>query len=204
MEKGFNEYYLQESAKEYKYKLKLAAHEVTDEQKNKLESALQKYDLRSIATYKDTPIQQSPLDFPNVKNTKVFVTEIVLGYPVTTDMLRRYLSDKICMDECCVVVYSGNDPRETYTQQWLERNSEEYKENYTPYLGSDPEETEVPEYGDAYNKKFLDELADERKEREIHTVENSLSQKQKFDSEGKSEEMPEAPTSYSVLGNKKR
>src|SRR6056297_1589773 len=172
MEKSFNQYYLQESAKEYSYKLKLAAHDVTEEQKDKLESALQKYDLRSISTYKDTPIQQSPLDFPNVKNTKVFVTEIVLGYPVTTDMLRRYVSDKVCMDECCVAVYSGNDPREAYTEQWLERNSEEYKENCKPFLGSDLEETEVPAYGDEYNKNFLADLAAERKERKMHTVEN--------------------------------
>lgn len=203
MEKSFNEYYLLESAKEYKYKLKFAAQEVTEEQKDKLESALQKYDLRSVATYKETPIQESPLDFPNVRNTKVFVTEIVLGYPVTTDMLRRYIADKACMNEQNVAVYSANDPREVYTTEWLERQSADYKESYKPYLGSDPEETEVPPYGDEHNKNLLAELEAERKERKIHNVENPLMPKQKTDSTPAAKK-PESEKSFSILGNKER
>lgn len=204
MEKSFNEYYLTESAKEYKFKLKLAVPELTAEQKDRLEVALQRYDLRSLGTFKETPIQESPLDFPNVKNTKVFISELVLGYPATIEMLRLYVSEKTGVNEQSVAIYNENDPRETYTQQWLERMSPEYKASYKPYLGSDPEPTEVPEYGEAYNKKFLDQLKKERDEREMHVVENPLSPKQTIDNKDLHGEMPTPPTSFSILGNRKR
>lgn len=204
MAKSFNEYYLKESAKEYKFKLKFAVQEFTEEQKDRLEVALQRYDLRSLGAFKETPIQESPLDFPNVKNTKVFISELVLGYPATTDMLRLYVSDKAGINEQSVAVYSSNDPRETYTQEMLDRQSPEYKKNYVPRLGSDPELTEVPDYGDKHTKKLLDQMKKERDERVTHVVENPLMPKQKIDTESHSGEMPTPPTSFSVLGNRKR
>jgi len=204
MEKSFNEYYLRESAKEYKFKLKLAVQEFTDEQKDKLETALQRYDLRSLGAFKETPIQESPLDFPNVKNTKVFIADLVLGYPVTGDQLRRFVSEKGCVNEQSVAVYGANDPREVYTTEWLERHSPEFKEKYVARLGSDPEVTPVPKYGDAHNKELLDELAAERKDREMHVVENPLSPKQKIDNSELHGEMPKPSTSFSILGNRKR
>lgn len=204
MEKSFNEYYLTESAKEYKFKLKFAVNEWTAEQKDKLERSLERYDLRSISAFKETPIQESPLDFPNVKNTKVFVTEIVLGYPAALDMLRRFIADKTCVNEAAVAVYSANDPRDVYTTEWLERMSPEFKENYTPRLGSDPEVTEVPPYGDAHNKELLSQMAKERADRKIHSPENPLMPKQKIDHEGLQGEMSPPGPSYSVLGNRKR
>ena len=204
MEKSFNEYYLKESAKEYKFKLKFAVQEFTEEQKDKLEVALQRYDLRSLSTFKETPIQESPLDFPNVKNTKVFIADMVLGYPATTDMLRLYVSEKACVSEQSVAVYSSNDPREAYTQEWLDRMSPEYKKNYVPRLGTNHEITEVPDYGDAHNKKLLDQMKKERDERVKHVVENPLSPKQTIDNSELHGEMPTPPTSFSVLGNRKR
>ena len=204
MEKSFNEYYLTESAKEYKFKLKFAVNEWAPEQTDKLERALSRYDLRSITTFKETPIQESPLDFPNIKNTKVFVTEIVLGYPATLDMLRRFVADKTCVHEAAVAVYSANDPRDVYTAEWLERMSPEFKEAYTPRLGSDPEQTVVPAYGAEQTKDLLDQMAKERAERKIHNVENPLMPKQKIDNSELHGEMTPPGPSYSVLGNRKK
>lgn len=204
MEKSFNEYYLTESAKEYKFKVKFAVCEWTDEQKDKLERSLARYDLRSIAAYKETPIQESPLDFPNVKNTKVFVTEIVLGYPAAIDMLRRFIADKVCVNEQEVAVYGANDPRDAYTTEWLERMSPEFKENYKARLGTDPEMTPVPAAPAEHNKELMAALAKEKADRKVHQVENPLMPKQKVDNSGLHGEMSPPGPSFSVLGNRKR
>lgn len=204
MKKSFNEYYLAESAKEYTFKVKFAVNEWSTEQTDKLERALQRYDLRSVSAFNETPIQESPLDFPNVRNSKVFVTNITLGYPVTNDMLRRFIADKVCVNEQEVAVYNANDPRDIYTAEWLERMAPEFSENYTPRLGSDPEETPVPPYGEKLIADAMSAATKERAERKVHEVENPLSRKQKVDNSELKGEMPKPTTSYSVLGNGNR
>jgi hypothetical protein len=63
--------YVAETKTEYKYVLKFAIHEMADDTVDKLEASLLKYDLKSASKFRKTPIQESPLDFPNIKNTPV-------------------------------------------------------------------------------------------------------------------------------------
>lgn len=200
---GFKDYYLHESNKDYKFKIKLAVNELADETKDCVENCLNKYELRSFGKFKETPIQESPLDFPNVKNTKVFINEVVLGYPATVEMLRKFISEKTGISEQSVAVYNENDPREVYTQEWLDRMANpDWKKNYKPALGSDYETDEKPAYGDEYNKKFLSELETERKERKVVEVENALSPKATVDRSTHMGELKAPGVSYSPLANK--
>lgn len=173
--------YVADSKTEYNYVLKFAIHEMEDGMIDMLEACLKKYDLKSASSFRKTPIQESPLDFPNIKNMPVFICNITLGYPGSLDFLRTYVASNLGISTGQLAVYSDNDPRQIETDLYIDRNSEEYKKKYKTRLGSDYDNTEQYPYGEKYNTDFLKELEKVRKEREIATVENSLSQKETTD-----------------------
>lgn len=176
--------YIAEVKTEYKYVLKFALNDMPNDLIDKLEASLAKYDLKSASSFRKTPIQESPLDFPNVKNTSVYICDLVLGYPGSLDFLRTYLCNAMGISPELLAVYSENDPRQIETDLYLDRNSPEYKKKYKTRLGSDYEEVEgaaAETYGEKYNVSFLKELEKVRKEREVVTVDNPLSPKQDID-----------------------
>lgn len=205
MSKNFLTYYLEEADKEYVYKLKFACDDFTDEMKDKLEMGLERFDLKSIEPFKNTPIQESPLDFPNVRNCKVFVTTITLAYPASHDMLRQYVAEKTGMPMLNIAVYSQHDPREHYTDHLLKLMDDKWREDYVAKLGSDYEEGEDVSgmYGKAYNDAFLSREEEKRKERKTHVVTNDLIPEQVIDnSELQGDDVGEHGGT-SVLGGKK-
>jgi hypothetical protein len=173
--------YVAENKTEYKYVLKFAVNEMTDDMIDLIEAGLAKYDLKSASSFRKTPIQESPLDFPNVKFTPVFICDIILGYPGSLDFLRVYICNCVGISPACLAVYSENDPRQIETDLYVDRHSEEFKKAYKTRLGSDYEEVEEVPYGEKYNISFLKELDKVRKERESVTVENPLSPGAKTD-----------------------
>ena len=173
--------YVAETKTDYNYVLKFAVHEMPDGTIDMLEACLKKYDLKAASAFRKTPIQESPLDFPNVKNTPVFICDLTLGYPGSLDFLRIYICNNLGISPSQLAVYSDNDPRQIETDLYLDRNSEEFKKKYKTRLGSDHEATEVPAYGEKYNTDFLKELAKVSKERVVTTVENPLSPKETTD-----------------------
>jgi hypothetical protein len=175
-------HYVAERKTEYKYILKFAVDEMTDIMIDQLEAGLAKYDVKSASSFRKTPIQESPLDFPNVKNTAVFICNLTLGYPGSLDFLRTYICNCMAISPACLAVYSENDPRQIETDLYIDRNSDEYKKKYKTRLGSDPEETGDKDlYGEKYNVSFLKELEKVRKERESITVNNPLSPNETID-----------------------
>jgi len=170
--------YVAEVKTEYKYVLKFAVNEMTDVTIDQIEAGLAKYDLKSASSFRKTPIQESPLDFPNVKNTSVYICDLTLGYPGSLDFLREFICNCTGIPMSNVAVYSENDPRQIETDLYIDRNSAEYKKKYKTRLGSDYEEVEgaaEEAYGEKYNTGFLKELEKVRKERESVVVENPLS-----------------------------
>lgn len=173
--------YVANTKTEYKYVLKFALPKMTDDMIDTLESCLIKYELKSASKFRETPIQSNPLDFPNIKNTPVFICDLVLGYPAALDFLKTYLCNNMGVSASQLVVYSENDPRQIETDLYIDRNSDEYKKKYKARLGSDPESTEKVPYGEEYNISFLKELEAVRKARPDPTVENPLSGKTQID-----------------------
>lgn len=174
--------YVSETKTEYKYVLKFAVNEMTDEMIDILESSLKKYEIKEASSFRKTPIQESPLDFPNVKNTPVFICDLTLGYPAALDFLRVFICNNLGISPAQLAVYSENDPRQIETDLYIDRSSPEYKEKYKTRLGSDYEETgDKNLFGDKYNVDFLKELEKVRKERETVVVENPLSPKETVD-----------------------
>jgi hypothetical protein len=176
--------YIAEVKTEYKYVLKFAVNEMTDLMIDQLESSLTKYDLKKASSFRKTPIQESPLDFPNIKNMPVFICDLTLGYPGSLDFLRTYICNNLGISPAQVAVYSENDPRQIETDLYIDRNSPEYRKNYKARLGSDYEQVDGAEeetYGEKYNTSFLKELEQVRKERKVVTVENPLSHAEDID-----------------------
>ena len=168
--------YVAETKKEYNYVLKFAVAEMTDSMIDTLESCLTKYDLNKASSFRKTPIQESPLDFPNIKNSAVFICDLSLGYPGSLDFLRTYICNSMGISPSQLAVYSSNDPRQIETDLFLDRNSTEFKEKYKTTLGSDYEESGDKDlYGEKYNISFLKELEKVRKERNVTVVTNPLS-----------------------------
>ena len=197
----YRDYYLAESAKEYTYRIKFAVNDLSADQKGALEDALAKFDLRSIGKFTDSPIQQSPLDFPNVRNSKVFVAEVVLGYPVTVDELRMYISDKVAINQQEIAVYNNYDPRDEYNDQRVAQLAGK-DADYVARLGTEYEADEKTDYGKDYNDKFLKELDDERKERPVVEVENPLMQPTAVDNTSVATPDVGENGGYSVIGGK--
>ncbi len=200
MTKLFKDYLLEEAAKEYGYKVKFAVDELSEEQKDALEAALAKYDLRSIGTFTNTPIQQHPVDFPNVRNSKVFIGEFVLGYPTTVDQLRVYLSDKVGINQQQIAVYNAYDPRDQNTEDALRIRDGIDEDEYETALGNDYPVEDKPAYGKEFNDNFLADLEKQRKERDIVTFENPLSQPTKEDNSSVAADDPGERGGWSVMG----
>jgi hypothetical protein len=83
--------YLIESKKTYSFKIGVAG-ELPEGFEDKLESMLQKYSVQNMSTGKKTPIQERPLDFPQLQNMEVTYYTVELLYPTTSSILEEYVS----------------------------------------------------------------------------------------------------------------
>lgn len=106
---------LTESKKTYEFKIGIAG-EREEGFAEALETCLKKFDLLNMSNGKKTPIQERPLDFPQLQNMEVTYFEAELGYPTTSQVLQEYIP------KCChclqthVIVRNVNDPREEYQE----------------------------------------------------------------------------------------
>lgn len=86
--------YLAESVKKYDFKIKIAG-DLPDGFDKAMKECLMKYDCVSITKGKRTPIQESPLDFPDMKNTHVTIFDVSCRYPATPQVIAEYLADTL-------------------------------------------------------------------------------------------------------------
>lgn len=157
--------YLIESKKQYDFKIKIAG-EFTAEQESKLKTSLDRYSVSGFKKSGKTPIQDLPLDFPQVKNCEVNIYEVTLDYPTTQHELTEYISNCCGLTKSHLVVKKPGEPSEEYQHQDPKRegallNDPDYKEAGSPKFED--------YYGDQYNADFIKELNDvlklQRKER---------------------------------------
>jgi len=146
--------YLVESEQTYKFRIKMA-EKCDDETMDALETALQKYDIKSMSKPKKTPIQEHPMDFQTLQNAEVFIMDTELQYPVTAHQLYEYISQVVGVPASHLVVINQDNPEEIAREEALKEEGEEYE----TLLGSDyKEEKQDPTFGDAYNENMLKSL----------------------------------------------
>ncbi len=168
-------HYLMSNERKYVFTIKVATNDLTENQKDCIERALMKYDLHETSDFSETPIQSHPLDFPNVKNSKVFSFHATVGYPITPDALRRYISEKLGMSEQMLMVYPSNDPRHQYTEDLAYRTSKEFKEEYETAIGTDVGESEEAPTTEEQVDNVLDSHKEKRENEEVKYYYNKLS-----------------------------
>ena len=156
--KTFKEH-LTESKKKHTFRVKIAG-DFTTEQESLMKSLLGRYTedgtLGSVKKSK-TPIQETPLDFPQIKNCEVHIFEFDLDYPTTQQGLTEYLTQELAISKQHLVVRRPGEPTEEYQEPQEKRegallNDPDYKEAGSPKFED--------YYGDKYNSGFVKELND--------------------------------------------
>jgi len=155
---------LNESKKVYSFKIGVAGvlpEHFTDH----LESALKKFGVSNLSSGKTTPIQERPLDFPQLQNMEVTYFEADLTYPTTPQVLRGYLSNICTVPEASIMVRNANEPLERYQEDMpAEGESETYETLLTKEdMGGTSAQGDV---GPSRVMELLKELEQARKERE--------------------------------------
>ena len=84
--KSFTEF-LTESKKTYPFKIGVAG-DLPENFVDMLETCLEKYNLSNLSTGKKTPIQERPLDFPQLENMEVTYFEAEVNYPTTSQVMQ--------------------------------------------------------------------------------------------------------------------
>jgi len=157
--------YLSESAKQYDYKIKVAG-EIDKDFANKLETAMGKFDLAKLSAGKSYPIQETPLDFPQLKNVEVTIFDATTNYPASVFEMTEYLANYLNLARNQIVIRKPGEPTEQYQ---ADMKVEKDKNEFASVL-QDIEYKDAPKlnaedvYGDKANQSLLKELLKSRKE----------------------------------------
>lgn len=152
--KSFTEF-LTESTKQYGFRIKVAGT-LSDEEVDRLESALEKWGLQSITKPKVTPIQKHPVDFATLKEVEVSIMDVVMDYPVTPQEIITRMSEYCGIGPDYIRVFSDLD----LSQAELDLEVEKKEDGELPYevqlTAPYPKgEKNTLYYGDKHNQKFL-------------------------------------------------
>lgn len=148
--KSFSEF-LTESTKQYNFRIKVAGT-LSNEQIDRLESAMEKWGLQSINKPKVTPIQKHPVDFTNLKEIEVSIMDMTLDYPATPQEIIARMAEYCTVNPEYIKVFNSDDPNQIEMEAKVEEEDEEYQvQLLTPYPKS---EKNLPA-GDKFTQKFL-------------------------------------------------
>jgi hypothetical protein len=106
---------LNESKKTYQFKIGVAGP-LPEGFEDTLETILKKYGASNLTSGKKTPIQERPLDFPQLQNMEVTYFELAVEYPTTPQVLQAYIGNCCGIDQAYVIVRNLGDPREEYQE----------------------------------------------------------------------------------------
>lgn len=150
---------LTESKKTYNFIIRVAG-DLPEGCEQTMKTSLEKFNLISFNGPKRSPIQETPMDFPQLQNMEVHTFEAEVGYPTVGHILERYLVDCCCIDHTHLNVRVPGEPVELEQQ-------EETSEVYTPVIGDDDMGGESAQESVGENRvmDLLKELEVARKER---------------------------------------
>jgi len=159
--------FLTESEKTYKFFVRVAG-DLPEGFVDKMERNLNKYELLKLSAGKRTPIQEKPMDFPQLQNCEVTHYDVELKYPVTSHILEYYLVNCCDISHSHLTVRGEHDPIE---RQQSEKTDEPYESILnTEDMGGESAQQDV---AGARVMDLLKELETARKEREIDPMEGA-------------------------------
>ena len=160
--KTFKEY-LTESKKVYSFKVKVAG-ELPEKFQEGLKTRLGRCGVMKVEKLSSTPIQESPLDFPELKNMEVTIFEVICEYPVTSPEISVEIKN-MGLDENCYRVRGSNEPTE---QEQILAAAEPTGDALLDENDLDQGNTKIKHknyFGDEFNKGFLKDLSKAAKDR---------------------------------------
>jgi hypothetical protein len=116
--------YLTESKKTYAFLVKVAG-ELDAEFEPHLKTAMERFSVAKFSKGKSTPIQETLVDFPTIKNQKVTTFEIEVHYPTTPQVLQNYVADCCKCDKGMVVVRGMNEAAVSHQELENRKESED-------------------------------------------------------------------------------
>jgi hypothetical protein len=153
--------YLAENKKVYSFKVKVAGDLPEGFQEN-LKKSLEKYQIVTLEKM-TTPVQESPMDFPELANKEVTIFDLVVEYPITAPEISNFVKD-IGMSEECFRVRGSSEPTE-YEQLAIDDEPTGSALLNDPYYKESTNAKHKDYFGADFNKNFLKELAKSAKER---------------------------------------
>jgi len=155
--KKYNEY-LTEAYNNKTYDFKIGVAGDNDGIADALETALKKFGVTNITPGKKTPIQERPLDFPQLQNEEVTYYEATITYPTHAEALQEYLGYNIGRSQSHIMVRNMNAPQEVY--QEIDEGPYDIKLTKEDMGG----ESAQDKVGDSHVMDLLKELEKARKE----------------------------------------
>jgi hypothetical protein len=154
--KSFKDYLI-ESKQTYDFKIKIAG-ECPSECSTKIKEALSQFDCGACSSGKGTPIQESQVDFPDLKNIEVTIFEASLNYPATSEQIKNIIAEKLNILQSNIRVRNpADDTEEEINEQELQKVlGQDYpKENNQNLVGNNHTMSLLKELGK--NKKTLEQ-----------------------------------------------
>ena len=164
-------HYLTEAIKQYDYRIKVAG-DIDKDFASRMETCLQKYEVKKLSAGKKTPIQEHPLDFPTLTNQLVNIFELTTNYPVSVRELKEYIADHLDVSPIMIVVKKPGEPTEEYQEQMKDK-SEYQNLLQTVEMGSASDVKPEDMYGDKANMSLLKELLKDRDKTEFVKTEKT-------------------------------
>jgi hypothetical protein len=166
-------HYLAESSREYGYVIKLA-HAPTDEQMDVIENYLNQFDLIEMTNAE--LLEHDSLDFMNIPNRAVHQINFVTGYPLSSYVCMQGMRDALNIAESLIIVRGATEPAEMNVDRHMieigfhDKAKADGLKN-APRLSTNREYLDIEQpvttdiFGNDYNKKFLDYIADTKANR---------------------------------------
>ncbi len=149
--------YLAESEKTYEFKLRSVV-EMSNEQLDKLERYLTKYNVESVSAPRKSILQKSPVGFGNHGPAEVQSLDIKTRLAITPDALHEEIARATGVPMGAIRVHY------LHQSEMLDEMEQEEADNDGKSLLADADYSEAEKvksedhYGDAYNEKFVKSL----------------------------------------------
>jgi|TARA_B110000908_G_C10240577_1_gene445845 hypothetical protein len=153
--------YLTENKKSWKFKVK-TIHELTDEQCDRIEKHLGKYDSKGLGAARKTILQSAPRDFPQHRGYEVFTYDFETNLIASGWELANGIRNMLGLADGTLKIKGENEPDDN-----IEADGTEVKS-----ILEDPDYDEANKveakdhYGDEYNTSFIKELLKLKKQKE--------------------------------------
>jgi hypothetical protein len=154
--KSFSQY-LTEAEKEHAFRVKVAG-DLKDEQLDRMEEALKKYEAFSISKPKKTIMQSSAPDFDDLGPAEINIIDLKTRQPVAPHILLNDIVEALGVPESIVRV---NNPA-MEDEQLAADEKKELLSTESEYTKDEHGEPGSKFYGDEFNSAFLKELAKDR------------------------------------------